>query len=848
MGVIADQAAEVYREFATDGVPASGYHRPAKAEIRALFEDIEAYSALQFSDASVIPTVNLDGSGSILLLGQRFVLDAGDTASVHDGVNVLVSLDGLRFKRARIAAIGPYVTHTFPEDNAATGVTRVKNAAGQAFAIFCYGGKTSQSIEAYREIIPGVYSAAPVATVSVDFPEGISSVLHNGVMWVASGAYRGGVGDAVYDRSGYIWEFTGTAFTQRDTWPSFGQKRCEFHLHSNGTLRLLAANSVSSTRNTSGQAHFENCSEQSCMIRKLTGSTWGIDQEFNVSGALYQPIWFEYENKDYMALFRYYDTGTTLAAAGVSDLRYRAETLVIEKVANSWSLSNVRWRIASKGASSGVVIQKDARLFIRYGNQRDDGAFGGNDKYQFQTLSATVELKPNGVVEPVQGSAIAQFNCYMVRKLDADSSTFTFDCNGSSGGTYPTNFNEGSCHVHRFDERAMVPVSHMRLGGKGCFDAFPYVEDGMCFVLLAEGQRGENNSYSSTLPSRCYCIGSLDVGGSELDPAWYELPSPQRNRIVNPVMRVSQENGQNTGTTSGYSPADRWRLRFANTAAALEVGNTNMVTPAGANQAIILTATTGGSVSANGYVLLEYAFEGQEIADFEWNTTLARAAWLRFAFRGPAGTYGVQIVNNALANGWTSVFTIGAGEANTMTQQRFWIPPALRSGGTWPGGAEHAGYLRITLAAGADWQAAAPGWQAANKFGTTAITNNVATASASFRLADVGLYRDPLENTMCPAFEVPSVADDLAACQRHYQRHRVRLLSSVTNGTAPIMLPVTMRVPAAGTLPSLTVTPDSGTGAEFVALGTAALGSGAAYQSVAHSASVSATLTLDARL
>lgn len=41
MGVIADNAAQVFRDFVIDGMPTSGIHQPTKADIRSLFEDVE---------------------------------------------------------------------------------------------------------------------------------------------------------------------------------------------------------------------------------------------------------------------------------------------------------------------------------------------------------------------------------------------------------------------------------------------------------------------------------------------------------------------------------------------------------------------------------------------------------------------------------------------------------------------------------------------------------------------------------------------------------------------------------------------------------------------------------------
>jgi hypothetical protein len=45
--------------------------------------------------------------------------------------------------------------------------------------------------------------------------------------------------------------------------------------------------------------------------------------------------------------------------------------------------------------------------------------------------------------------------------------------------------------------------------------------------------------------------------------AQIKLSAQTRNRIVNPAMQISQENGNAVGSTNSYYPADQWVMRFS---------------------------------------------------------------------------------------------------------------------------------------------------------------------------------------------------------------------------------------------------------------------------------------------
>jgi hypothetical protein len=277
--------------------------------------------------------------------------------------------------------------------------------------------------------------------------------------------------------------------------------------------------------------------------------------------------------------------------------------------------------------------------------------------------------------------------------------------------------------------------------------------------------------------------GYLYSGGVWMQNGALLTPTAQaRNRIVNPAMQISQENGNAAGTSvNGYFAADQF-YNVAITAAAISIQRVQSVTPNGSKDRFrISTTSAGASVAANYVAAFSTAIEGIRIADFKWGTAQARQAILRCGFKAPAGTYSVSVQNGAQARSYVVNFAIAAGQANVDTEQVFIIPGDTT--GTWSTDTSAGVRLFVAMVVGTDRQGVA-GWQAGERTGTSTNTNGFVSSGNVFELWDVGLYADPQNTGVAPAWVAPDEAQELAACQRYFQWVAFQFYGNVTSGLA----------------------------------------------------------------
>jgi hypothetical protein len=283
----------------------------------------------------------------------------------------------------------------------------------------------------------------------------------------------------------------------------------------------------------------------------------------------------------------------------------------------------------------------------------------------------------------------------------------------------------------------------------------------------------------------------LYSGGVWMQNGALLTPTAQtRNRIVNPAMQVSQENGNAVGSTNSYYPADQWLAVFGTTGT-LFIQRVQVVTSNGSKDRFRIAVNTADtSLAAGELLVMQQSIEGNRMADFRYGLASAKQSILRFGFKAPAGTYSIALNNAAANRSYVANFTITAGQANTDTEQVFVIPGDIT--GTWPTDTSKALDLRVTIASGSTTIGVA-GWQAGNFIATSSNTNGLATAGNTFELFDVGLYLDPQATGAAPPWQMPDEAQELRACQRYYLKSANQIID-----TSALMqsftLPAPMRV------------------------------------------------------
>lgn len=295
------------------------------------------------------------------------------------------------------------------------------------------------------------------------------------------------------------------------------------------------------------------------------------------------------------------------------------------------------------------------------------------------------------------------------------------------------------------------------------------------FVVLADAANTQAIAVARGTTLRSLAPGQsallyTDGTANGLSVVSHSSLSGLRNRIINPAMQISQQRGTALVdcTTGATYAVDQWvALLSAVPGGTLRMQQIASPTPAGSPWRLRATAQVADtSLAAGDFYIIGQPIEGRMIADASFGSSAARQLLVRFGLRSSlAGTFGVSLRNSAANRTWLGTVTVAADEVNTDLVREIAI--AGDSAGTWLTDAGVGLQIYVALAAGTTFQGAV-GWQAGNFLTTSAQTNFMGTAGATFELFDVGLYVDTLGLRLFPPFEVPPFDEDLRACQRYY--------------------------------------------------------------------------------
>jgi len=250
------------------------------------------------------------------------------------------------------------------------------------------------------------------------------------------------------------------------------------------------------------------------------------------------------------------------------------------------------------------------------------------------------------------------------------------------------------------------------------------------------------------------------------------------NRIVNPSMQISQENGNTAVGNSSY-PADQWLLNFGGfTSSGLR--SQSLISPDGSPNSLMHSfSATRPSPAAADYVQLIQYVEGQNIADLEWGTAKAKPALLRFnAACETAGTYTVSVRSSDQLMSWLGGFTCD-GTLNMKTYS-FAIP--AQQSGVWNKDSTVGALIAFCYASGSTYGGGVAGWQSSNKLALAGQTNGATVTNKNLVITDVGLYVDPDNTGVPPPFEQPDPIAELLRCQRYWETVGMTVIVSYSGG------------------------------------------------------------------
>ena len=278
-----------------------------------------------------------------------------------------------------------------------------------------------------------------------------------------------------------------------------------------------------------------------------------------------------------------------------------------------------------------------------------------------------------------------------------------------------------------------------------------------------------------------------------------------KNLIINGAMTVAQRGTSFTSTADSYT-LDRFALGHGSPVNACTTEQSTDA-PDNFKYSMKVTAGTGASAGTTGYASLRQAIEGQNIAHVNFGTSSAKNITLSFWVKcSLTGNFGTNIRNQAGNRAYASIYTINS--ANTWEYKTVTIP--ADTGGTWPTDSGIGFHIQWDLGAGSNYDIAAGSWtNGTNMFGVEGTVKLTETTNATWQITGVQLE----VGEQATPFEHRSYGDELAACQRYYQRSQTYHYiprGYAAEGYLNLLFPVEMRAnPTLTTTVSAAVTGNS---------------------------------------
>ena len=254
---------------------------------------------------------------------------------------------------------------------------------------------------------------------------------------------------------------------------------------------------------------------------------------------------------------------------------------------------------------------------------------------------------------------------------------------------------------------------------------------------------------------------------SKILPASQEQYAGARNLIINGNMAVSQRTSSAVtvnSPTRTYA-VDRF-FGFGTSSAGVFTEEQSTDVPSGQrfNNSSKITVTTNSSPSGSQTYGWGQGIEGLNTASLMFGSANAMTVTLSFWIKSSlTGTFSVILANNGGARTYPATYTISS--ANTWEYQT--ITVAGDQSGTWNTDNTEGLSVLWMLGTGSSLHGTANAW-GASKFGVSGQTDLIATNGATLYITGV-----QLEVGEATPFEHRSYGDELARCQRYYEKSLV---------------------------------------------------------------------------
>jgi hypothetical protein len=245
--------------------------------------------------------------------------------------------------------------------------------------------------------------------------------------------------------------------------------------------------------------------------------------------------------------------------------------------------------------------------------------------------------------------------------------------------------------------------------------------------------------------------------------------SGARNRIINGDMRIDQRNAGASGTVASFT-VDRWIYFASQASKGTWQQNAGSVTPpVGFDYYLGYTSSSSYTLLSGDLFGISQAIEGYNISDLEYGTANAKpitiSFWVRSSLTGLLGGF--------LKNGGTSAgnntrfcpFSYTINSANTWEYKTITINGDTT--GSWESTNGPAFAIGFSLGNGSSYVGGTSGtWSGSIYLQPPDCVDIVATSGATLYLTGVQIE----VGTVATPFERRSYGQELALCQRYYQK------------------------------------------------------------------------------
>lgn len=252
------------------------------------------------------------------------------------------------------------------------------------------------------------------------------------------------------------------------------------------------------------------------------------------------------------------------------------------------------------------------------------------------------------------------------------------------------------------------------------------------------------------------------------------IDNPSRpNLLINPNWQIDQINEGGLYTINGAAAngPDGWSGEAIGGGGGVVKLRTLVDPDNAALRCLEITCTTADAAIAAGerYSIFA-AVEGYDAAALQAGLASAQSVTLQFKYKtSVAGVYGVSLANSAKNRSYVGI--INVADAN---EHEYSLIVPMDTAGVWLYTNGVGLYLRLTLAGGANFQAVAGAWNAADNYCTAAQANFMSNIANIAYLKRIQLIPGALVQAYRPA----DIQKELAKAQRYYAK-------TFAQGTAP---------------------------------------------------------------